>query len=440
MLRTSTCTPELQITYRSIADHFSTWLAQNQSAGASWVGLHLYFNFSITVDTPPATGSIARSFVKDILIPPSSRSVNDIVHTVTAVASSSSIASAEKFIADLVTPKQSESCKPYGSYSDLVADDNADIIYIATPHSHHYQNAMLCLSAAKPKAVLCEKALTVNAEQGRKLYSLAKEKNVFFMEAVWTRFFPISIDIRNLIKDGAIGEVLRVSADLSIGVGDNVEKEFDVSNRMVNKDLAGGALLDLGIYSLTWVFQTLYLTLPKEKREKPKVVGSSMVFEPRTGADESTVIMLEMPSSPTGKRKAQAVATTSLRVHWDHAKDEPGHETPAVRIQGENGEIQVYGPTYRPMRMKVITKDNDGNVSVRDSPREGFEGGQSGMAFEADECARCLQDAGRLESETMGWEESIVIIETMDEARRLAGLTYPEQIESVEWPLDLKSK
>jgi predicted dehydrogenase len=298
---------------------------------------------------------------------------------------------------------------------------------------------MLCLSASPPKHVLCEKALTVNAEQARKMYAVAREKNVFFMEAVWTRFFPLSIEVRQLIKDGAIGEVLRVSADLSIGKGEDVEKEFDVSNRMVNKALAGGALLDLGIYALTWVFQTLYHTLPKDKREKPKVVGSSMVFEPRTGADESTVILLEMPSSPAGKRKAQAVATTSLRTDYDSAKGEAGHETPAVRIQGEKGEIQVYGPIYRPMKMKVISKDSDAKVSVRDEAKASFEGGQHGMAFEADECGRCLLE-GRLESEVMGWEESIVIMETMDEVRRLAGLTYPEEIESVQWPVKLAAR
>jgi predicted dehydrogenase len=298
---------------------------------------------------------------------------------------------------------------------------------------------MLVLSSSTPKPILCEKALTVNAEQARKLFSLAKEKNVFFMEAVWTRFFPQSIEIRLLIKEGAIGEVLRVSADLSVGEGDNVEKTFDVSHRMVNKDLAGGALLDLGIYSLTWVFQTLYLTTPKEKREKPKVVGSSMVFEPRTGADESTAIMLEMPSTPTGKRKAQAVATTSLRTHFDLAQNEAGHESPSCRIQGEKGEILVYGPLYRPMRYKTVTKDDGGKITVKDCPRSGFEGGQNGMAFEADECARCML-SGKLESETLSWEESTVIMETMDAARKLAGLTYPEAIESLEYPRDLSAK
>ena len=339
-----------------------------------------------------------------------------------------------------MTPQQSEPCKAHGSYADLVADANTDIIYIATPHSHHYQNAMLCLNASPPKHILCEKALTVNAAQARKLYALAQEKNVFFMEAVWTRFFPLSIRVRELIQEGAIGEVLRVSADLSIGKGADTEKEFDVSSRMINKALAGGTLLDLGIYALTWVFQTLYHTLPKDKRQKPKVVGSSMVFEPRTGVDESTMIMLEMSSSPKGKRKAQAVATSSLRVDYDSAKEDKGHETPAVRIQGEKGEIQVYGPIYRPMRMKVITKDDGGKVSVSDEPQSSFAGGQHGMAFEADECGRCLQEKGKLESETMGWEESIVIMETMDEARRIAGLTYPEEIESVEWPVELNGK
>jgi predicted dehydrogenase len=339
----------------------------------------------------------------------------------------------------VVSPSQSSPCKSYGSYEELVADDDVDIVYIATPHSHHYQNAMLVLSASRPKPILCEKALTVNADQARKLFALAKKHNVFFMEAVWTRFFPLSVKVRKSIQDGVIGEVLRVSSDLSIGVGDNVEKEFDVGNRMVNKDLAGGALLDLGIYALTWVFQTLYHTLPKAERRPPKIVGASMVFEPRTGADESTLIVLEMPSSPTSKRMAQAIATTSLRTDFDSAKNEAGHETPAVRIQGEKGEIQVYGPIYRPMRMKIITKGDDESATVQDESIPSFDGDQHGMAFEADECGRCLI-AGRLESDTMGWEESIVIMEVMDQARRIAGLTYPDDIESLEYPVKLGSK
>lgn len=154
-----------------------------------------------------------------------------------AVASSSSKVKAEKFIHDLNVPAGAVA---YGSYEELVKDPNVNIIYVATPHSHHFQNAMLALEAGKN--VLCEKAFTVNAAQAKLLCETAKKKNLFLMEAVWTRYFPISIQIRELIQKGEIGEVLRVIADLSFG--EDVENKWGTKHRMVNKDLAGGALLD----------------------------------------------------------------------------------------------------------------------------------------------------------------------------------------------------
>ena len=160
--------------------------------------------------TPSATGGIARTFTKDLLIDPKTRGVNDLVHQVAAVASSSSVNSAKKFISDVVTPSQSDKeCSSYGSYEELVKDPEVQIIYVASPHSHHFQNCMLCLNNGKP--VLCEKALTVNAAQAKILYRTAREKNLFFMEAVWTRYFPLSIEIRKRIQDGELGECLRVS-------------------------------------------------------------------------------------------------------------------------------------------------------------------------------------------------------------------------------------
>ncbi|KIV88001.1 hypothetical protein PV10_09180 [Exophiala mesophila] len=384
-----------------------------------------------------ATGGIARTFTKDLLTPPDTRNVTDILHTVVAVASSSSLSSAQSFIADVVTPSQSSHPTPYASYEELVKDPNIDIVYIATPHSHHYQNAMLCLEHDKP--VLCEKALTVNASQAKILYETAKQRKLFFMEAVWTRYFPLSIAVRKHITGGDIGEVLRVTADMSIGA----DKDFSLSSRMINLDLAGGALLDLGIYSLTWVFQALYHTLPEEfkARARPTVVGTAMTPEPRTGADESTLILLEFPySTPTGKRKAHAVATTALRISDDPGRpfvEEQGDiEVPAVRIQGEQGELQVFGPIYRPTRYRLIKKGPASDVLDR---RFEFEGGAHGMMYEADAAARSLL-SGALESETMPWAESILIMEIMDEARRQGGLVYPPSIESTEYPVKLTEK
>ena len=148
------------------------------------------------------------AFTKDLLLDPSSRDVSDVKHIVVAAASSSSAERAKKFLADCGSPSDA---KAYGSYPELVEDPNVDIVYVATPHSHHYQNAMLCLLAGKH--VLCEKAFTTNALQAKKLIETAKEKKLFLMEAVWTRFFPMSIQIRKMIQDGELGDVHRVIAD-----------------------------------------------------------------------------------------------------------------------------------------------------------------------------------------------------------------------------------
>lgn len=191
---------------------------------------------------------------------------------------------------------------------------------------------------------------------------------------------------------------------------------------MVNIDLAGGALLDLGIYSLTWVFQTLYHLQPEEQKEKPNVVAA--VNKYHTGADESTSIIVQFP-----KHKSHGIALTSLRVATDPDGKNSGGA--AIRIQGSAGEIQVIGPAYRPLQYRVIKKGGDaGDVQVVDCPipkDAGRDGWGHGMFWEADECARCLRD-GRKESATLPWSESIVIMEVMEEALRQGGIVYPEVI------------
>ncbi|KAJ5136959.1 hypothetical protein N7448_005513 [Penicillium atrosanguineum] len=374
-----------------------------------------------------ATGWIADMFVRDLLRDPKARDASDVAHKVVAVASSSSKDKADKFISSVGIP---DPCAAYATYQELVADPNIDVIYVATPHSHHYQNVMLCLEAGKN--VLCEKAFTVNAAQTKILCETAGKKNLFLMEAVWTRYFPLSVQVRELIQKGEIGEVLRTVADTSFG--DDVEEKWGTKHRMVNPDLAGGALLDLGIYSLTWVFQTLYHTLPRDQRKAPTVTSQMTPYH-LTGADESTTILLSFPTSTPSNgphpQRSQGVAMTNIRVAGD--PDELGTSGPNIRIQGTKGEIQVFGNPFRPTSFRVIPKKGLGEVRTVESsfPAEGH-----GMYWEADEVARCLRD-GKLESEGMPWEESIVIMEVMDEVRKQGGLTYPQSIESTEYPLQL---
>lgn len=363
-----------------------------------------------------ATGGIAQTFVKDLLTNPASRDVHDIAHKLVAVASSSSKASADAFLDKVKAP---EGVKTYGSYHELVNDPDVDIVYVATPHSHHFQNTMLALEAGKH--VLCEKAFTVTGSQARKLVETAKAKNLFLMEAVWTRYFPLSIKVRELVQSGVIGPVYRVIADNSLGNdGPNGSVTFPDENRMVNPDLAGGALLDLGIYSLTWLFQFLYHLQPEAEKEAPKVVAAINKYS--TGADEATTVILQFP-----KHKSQGVAMTSLRI----ATDVDGQKTsgPAIKIQGPLGEIQVDGPAYRPLQYKVIKKDGGGKVEVVDCPipvDEARDVGH-GMFWEADECARCLRD-GKKESATLPLSESIVIMEVMEEALKQGDVQYPDVI------------
>ena len=284
---------------------------------------------------------------------------------------------------------------------------------------------MLALEAGKH--VLCEKAFTVNAKQARKLVETAKAKNLFLMEAVWTRYFPLSIKVREMVNAGVVGKIHRVSADLSLAkASEDGSLTFADENRMVNKDLAGGALLDLGIYSLTWVFQILY-HCQKEPREPPKVVAAINKYE-KTGADEMTTMVLQWE-----KQKSMGIATTALRVGTTPDGEGSPASGPAVRIQGSRGEIQVFGPIYRPTMYRVIKVGGKrGDVEEVQCPiptDPAKDGWGHGMFWEADEAARCLRDH-KLESKTLSWEESVVIMDTMDEVRKQGGLTYPELIET----------
>lgn len=182
----------------------------------------------------------ATEFVKDLLIDPTTRDTHDVTHKIVAVGSSTSKEKAEQFISKMGIPADMD-CKAHGSYEELVQQDNVDAVYIGTPHSHHFSNAMLALRAGKH--VLCEKSLTVNVNQARVLFQEAAKQKLFLMEAVWTKLFPICREIRQLIRKREIGTVLRVFADTSLGKPE-FEKDWDPSNRMINPKLAGGVLLD----------------------------------------------------------------------------------------------------------------------------------------------------------------------------------------------------
>ncbi|UPK92748.1 hypothetical protein LCI18_003683 [Fusarium solani-melongenae] len=386
-----------------------------------------------------ATGAIAKTFAKDLLVDPATRNVHSLRHVVAAVASSSSAARASDFAKEINAPD----ARVYGSYQELVDDKDLDVIYIATPHSHHYQHIRLCLEAGHN--VLCEKAITVNALQLRSLAALAREKNLFLMEALWTRYFPLTIHVLETIQSGRIGTVQRVLSDLSAPM--NPEESFkDGKHRMVNPDLAGGALLDLGIYSLIWPFLAFYLAEPAESRKKPEVFSLMNKYAPTLGADETTTMILRFPRASSAGGDGHAVATTSFRVAGIQGPDPS--PPPVVRIQGSLGEVQIFPGAHRPSRTRIIF--GNGTVEDKDWPQPGpgkgsgwfngflthmnAEGEGMGMAWEADEVGFALIE-GRKEGKFSPIQESIAILEVMDEVRRQGGLQYPDAVETIRYPL-----
>jgi len=253
------------------------------------------------------------------------------------------------------------------------------------------------------------------------------------------RYFPLSIYVRDVITSGKLGPISRTFADLSMSMPP--EKTFEDSHRMVNPDLAGGALLDLGIYSLTWLFQTLYHT---QKDPQPPTVTSS-VRKYKLGTDEQTSMIVTFPRA---EGDAHGIATTSMRCAAD--PDGKGSAGAAIRVQGEEGEIQVFHPAFRPTKTKLILKD--GTVEEKDFPppslgkgsgwKNGFggdwqpEGDLQMMCYEADECAYALKE-GRKEGRYESLQESLVIMRVMDEVRKQNGLKFPEKIETLDYPVQL---
>ncbi|KAK6815599.1 oxidoreductase [Apiospora arundinis] len=327
-----------------------------------------------------ATGHIAKRFAKDLLTDPLVRNTSDVCHRIVAVASSTSKEKAVGFCIEVDAPPGHVTA--YSSYQELVADPAIDIVYIATPVSHHFPNAMLALEAGKH--VLCEKTLTVTSSQTEKLISTARAKGLFLMEAVWTRFFPLSTQIRDLVSSGAIGTVHRVIADASVNKG---------------------------------------LENDREEKEKPHVVAA--VDKYRTGVDDMSSFIVHFP-----QRKTMGIGMAGLRVAAGGDAEFTGG--PAIRIQGSAGEIQVLGPAFKPHAYRIIRAGGGGEVETVDCPfpkdpkRDGWG---HGMYWEADECARCIRD-GKTESDVLPLEESLVLSEVMNSVLSQGGVEYPEHITS----------
>lgn len=273
----------------------------------------------------------------------------------------------------------------HSSYEALVGDPDVDVVYIATPHPFHKEHTLLSLSAGKP--VLCEKPLCINALDTATIIKSAKEKNLFLMEAMWSRFLPALVTLRKLLADDVIGDVQILNADFGFKADD------DPAGRLYNPELAGGALLDVGIYPVSLAFMIF----------GPPARIVSMIHIGKTGVDEQAGIILGYANG------ALAVSYVTIRA------DSPTEST----LIGTKGRIRLHAQAglFRPHKLTLTLPGQADQVI--DTPFDG-----NGYHYEAAEVMRCLR-AGKLESDIMPVEESLSTIKTLDEIRKQWGLKYP---------------
>lgn len=315
-----------------------------------------------------ATGGIAHAFTQDL------RAAGlDI-----AAVGSRSAESARQFAAQYAIPHA------HGSYEDLVADPDVDIVYIASPHSHHAAHALLALEAGKN--VLIEKAVTLDAAQAIAIRDAAAERGLLAMEAMWTRYLPHMVRIRELVASGALGEVRAVIADHTQRI------TADPNHRLNALELGGGALLDLGIYPVSFAIDIL----------GPGTDARALGRLGETGADTEASIALRHPSG------AVSSITTSSRA--------AGPNT--AHVIGTEARIDIDRVWYTPTSFRVVGPDGD----VREEYVSRVEG--RGMQFQALYAADLLR-AGRTDSDILPFAESVAIMQTLDDIRAQLGVVYP---------------
>ncbi len=282
--------------------------------------------------------------------------------------------------------------KSYGSYRELVDDPGVDIIYIATPHSYHFAHTKLCLEGGKH--VLCEKPFTINARQLKILVAMADEKNLFLMEALWSMFLPGIIKTRELIEKGTIGEVASMDVDFGMNF------PYDPKHRLFNPYLAGGALLDIGIYPL---FLSLFLFGKPESLKAHSLLNENKI-------DLTTSLITQSKGGTICNLTSTTRANTPVKA----------------RIFGTKGNIEFNNWWFTPVDITLRVDEQEDKVLKFPPIANGYE-------YEAMEAVRCLKE-GLTESEMMPHSFSLMLMEQMDRIRKITGITYPKEIESLDRP------
>ncbi|NLG49707.1 MAG: Gfo/Idh/MocA family oxidoreductase [Chloroflexi bacterium] len=270
--------------------------------------------------------------------------------------------------------------RAHGSYEALMSDPDVDAIYVATPHPFHCAHTIACLQHGK--AVLCEKPMAINEGQVRQMVAAAQETGGFLMEAMWTRFLPVIAGVRQWLAEGKIGEPRIVKADFGFRSG------WNPKGRLLNPMLAGGALLDVGVYVLAFASMVL---------GSNPVDVQAQAHLGETGVDEQTAITLRYAGGEL------AVLSCAVRTNMPQN----------AAILGTEGMISI--PDFWHATSATLRVDGQEPVTINET---------MGYHYEAAEVMRCLRE-GRQQSDVMPWDDSIAIARLMDQVRAQIGLTYP---------------
>lgn len=315
-------------------------------------------------------GQIAHQFIEDM------RYVSGYDCDVTAVMSRS-LREAEEFAGQYHIPAY------FDNLEKMLTHHSPDVVYIATPHADHFDQAAACLRRQIP--VLCEKPFALNEEQGKQLIRLSREQNTFLMEGMWIRFLPDIKQVITLLEENSIGSLNSVVADMSY------QAPRDKNNRFYDPSLGGGSLLDLGIYPVYLAMLTLGLP--------DRIKAGALLSE--EGIDKSCAMILEYNSG------AYAVLESSIIKETGKS----------ATLFGSKGKIIIEPPwNEKPKGISVVYNDY-----VRDYPCS-WDG--RGFQYEMEEVADCLSN-GKIESPLHSHQQSLTLLHIMDEIRRQTGITYP---------------
>lgn len=278
--------------------------------------------------------------------------------------------------------------KAYASYEEMLSDHEVELVYVATPHSHHYAHMKMCIEAGKH--VLCEKAFTVNAGQAEEIFALADKKGVLVTEAIWTRYMPSRKIINELLAEGVIGEVKTLTANLDYAISDK--------ERLIRPELAGGALLDVGVYTLNFALMHFGNNIANIK---------STVHLTETGVDGQNAMILSYEDSRL------AVLTSGMYGYSDRQGI----------FYGSNGFMCVDN-INDPLEVKIYNEKQE-LVKAVSMPEQ-----INGYEYELLETIECIKK-GAKECPSMPHEDTLKVMRMMDELRREWGVCYPEEIEKI---------